>query len=175
MKLLVDSFPVLTFFIAYKLSDIYLATAVLIGATAVQLGGTWLWKRQVETIHGVTFLAVLIFGGVTLLLHDEIYIKWKPTIINLLFGTAFLASQFTSKPLIQRLLGQKIELPPKAWGGLNLMWGLFFLFLAGANLVVVYTFSTQVWVNFKLFGMLGLTLLFLLFQTLYLARYLREI
>lgn len=175
MKLLVDFFPVVLFFLAYKLYDIYAATAVLMGATTLQIGGTWLFKRRVEAMQWVTLLLVLLFGGVTLLLHNELYIKWKPTVVNLLFGLVFLASHFTSKPLIQRILAQNIELPKQVWSRLNLMWTLFFFFLAAANLLVVYAFSTEVWVNFKLFGMLGLTVIFVVLQTLYLARHVQEV
>lgn len=174
MKPLADLLPVLLFFAAYKLYDLYLATAVLMGATALQTGAIWLWKRRVETAQKVALLLVLLFGGATLLLHDELYIKWKPTAINLLFGLAFLLSQLTGKPLVQRMLEGRLELPEKVWRRLNLLWSGFFFFVAGANLAVLSLFSTEVWVNFKLFGLLGLTLLFLLLQALYLSRYLRE-
>ncbi len=175
MKLLFDFFPVILFFAAYKLQGIYVATLVAIVATFVQVGWLWLRHRRVETMHLVTLGLIVVFGGATLYLHDEQFIKWKPTVINWLFGLAFLASQFIGKkPFIQRMMGSNIELPPSVWTRLNLSWALFFLFLGSANLFVVYTFDTDTWVNFKLFGMLGLTLTFVIVQAFFLSRYLPE-
>ncbi|HEB78067.1 MAG TPA: septation protein A [Methylothermaceae bacterium] len=175
MKLLFDFFPIILFFAAYKLQGIYVATAVAIAATFVQVGWMWLRHRRVETMHLVTLGLIVVFGGATLYLHDEQFIKWKPTVINWLFGIAFLASQFIGKkPFIQRMMGGSIELPQPVWTRLNLSWALFFLFLGAINLFVVYTFDTDTWVNFKLFGMLGLTLSFVIVQAVFLSRYLPE-
>jgi len=175
MKLLFDFFPIILFFAAYKLQGIYVATLVAIVATFVQVGWLWLRHRRVETMHLVTLGLIVVFGGATLYLHDEQFIKWKPTVINWLFGLAFLASQFVgNKPFIQRMMGGNIELPPSVWARLNLSWALFFLFLGAANLFVVYAFDTDTWVNFKLFGMLGLTLAFVIVQAFFLSRYLPE-
>ncbi len=175
MKLLFDFFPIILFFAAYKLQGIYVATLVAIVATFVQVGWLWLCHRRVETMHLVTLGLIVVFGGATLYLHDEQFIKWKPTVINWLFGLAFLVSQFVGKkPFIQRMMGGNIELPPSVWSRLNLSWALFFLFLGAVNLFVVYIFDTDTWVNFKLFGMLGLTLAFVIVQALFLSRYLPE-
>ncbi len=175
MKLLFDFFPIILFFVAYKLQGIYVATLVAIVATFVQVGWLWLRHRRVETMHLVTLGLIVVFGGATLYLHDEQFIKWKPTVINWLFGLAFLVSQFVGeKPFIQRMMGGNIELPSSVWSRLNLSWALFFLFLGAVNLFVVYTFDTDTWVNFKLFGMLGLTLAFVVVQALFLSRYLPE-
>lgn len=175
MKLLFDFFPIILFFVAYKLEGIYAATVVAIAATFVQVGWMWLRHRRIETMHLVTLALIVVFGGATLYLHDEQFIKWKPTVINWLFGIAFLASQFFGdKPFIQRMMAGNIELPRPVWYRLNLSWALFFLFLGAVNLVVVYTFDTDTWVNFKLFGMLGLTLAFVILQAAFLSRYLPE-
>ncbi|OQX13135.1 MAG: septation protein A [Desulfobulbaceae bacterium A2] len=173
MKLLVDFFPILLFFIAFKLAGIYVATAVAIAAGFVQVGFFWLKKRTVEPMHLVTLGVIVVFGGLTLYLQNELFIKWKPTVINWLFGAVFLVSHlFGGKTMIERMLGGNLSLPTRIWRRLNLGWALFFLTLGGINLFVLYSFETATWVNFKLFGLLGLTLAFVVAQSLYLSRYL---
>ncbi|WP_123401220.1 septation protein A [Inmirania thermothiophila] len=172
MKLLVDFLPVLLFFAAYQLWDIYVATAAAIVAGALQVAWAWLRHGRVEPMPLVTLAVLVLFGGATLLLHDERFIKWKPTLVNWLFAAGFLASHFVGRrPLIQRLLAANIELPPPVWRRLSWMWIAFFAAMGVINLFVAYRFSTDVWVDFKLFGMLGLTLVFVLVQGLYLARH----
>ncbi len=175
MKLLVDFFPVLLFYIAYKLSDIYVATIVAIITSVIQVTAYRLIKKRFETMHLVTLGLIVLFGGATLLLHDELFIKWKPTIINWLFGLAFIGSQYIGRqPLVQRMMSNVVTMPAVKWRNLNLAWGLFFMALGGINLYVLYTFDTETWVNFKLFGMIGLTIGFVILQSLYIARYLKE-
>ena len=172
MKLLFDFFPIFLFFIAYKAFDIYIATAVAIAASFVQCLVSWLWQRKLEPMHLVTFGIVAIFGGLTLYLQDEMFIKWKPTVINWLFGVAFLISQWIGEaPLIQRMLSTNIDLPDHIWRKLNAGWWTFFFIIGAINLFVVYTFDTPTWVNFKLFGMMGLTLLFVIIQSVFLSKY----
>jgi intracellular septation protein len=176
MKFLFDLFPVLLFFIAYKTYDIYAATAVLIIACFVQTVGHWAIHRRFEKSHLITLVLVSLFGGATLLLQDEMFIKWKPSVINWIFGIAFIGSQFIGKqPFIQRMLGSQLELPQVIWRNLNSAWALFFFTLGFINLYVVYNYDTDTWVDFKLFGLMGLTLGFMLLQGLYLARYIKEI
>jgi intracellular septation protein len=175
MKLLFDFFPILLFFIAFKVYDIYVATAVAIAASFIQVGLSWLRMRKIEPMHLVTLAIIVVFGGLTLYLQDEQFIKWKPTAINWLFGIVFLASQWLGeKPMIERMMGSNanLNLPSPVWRTLNLWWTLFFFFLGGVNLFVMYTFDTATWVNFKLFGMLGLTFLFVVLQSFYLSRHL---
>ncbi len=175
MKLLFDFFPILLFFLAYKLYDIYAATLVAIAASCVQVTFAWFSTRRVEPMHLVTLVLIIVFGGLTLILKDELFIKWKPTVVNWLFGLAFLASQlFGRRTLIERMMRNNLALPGAIWRRLNLSWALFFLVLGGVNLFVVYTFDTDTWVNFKLFGMLGLTLVFVIIQSFYLSRYMIE-
>ena len=175
MKLLFDFFPILLFFIAYRIYDIYVATAVAIAATLLQVGFSWFKFRKLEPMHLVTLAIIVIFGGLTLYLHDETFIKWKPTIINWLFGIVFLASHWIGKKtMAERMFGKNFNPPKDLWNRLNILWILFFLVLGGLNLFVMYSFDTSTWVNFKLFGMLGLTLAFFIPQIFYLSRYLLE-
>ena len=174
MKLLADLFPVILFFIAYKAAGIYVATGVAIAASAAQVA----WNRwrhgRVETLHWATLGLIVVFGGLTLVLHDPVFIKWKPTLVNWLFATAFLGSAlFMERSLLQRMMGHAVVLPDPVWRRLNLAWVGFFLFAGAANLFVAYRFSEQAWVNFKLFGMLGLTLIFLLAQGFYLSKHMQ--
>lgn len=175
MKLLFDLFPVILFFIAFQLQGIYVATAVAIAATITQIGWVW-WRRgAVDTPLWVSLAVIVIFGGATLLLHDETFIKWKPTVLYWLFALALAGAQFfLGKNLIRAMLGEQMALPEPVWARLNLSWMAFFAAMGAANLVVAYTLSTEAWVNFKVFGTLGLLLLFVLAQGIVLAKYLQE-
>lgn len=183
MKLLYDLFPLLLFFAAFKLYDIYVATAVAIVATIVQVGGQWLKQRRFETMPLVTLGVLVVFGGLTLALRDDTFIKWKPTLVYWVLAALVLASQWIGRtPLLQRLLGNQIALPPAVWARQNLVWGLFFLALGALNLYVAFFFRPdldiaarqEIWVNFKVFGLLGITLLFLVVQGALLSRHLSE-
>lgn len=175
MKLLFDFFPILLFFVSFKLFDIYIATAVAIAASFVQLGISWFRTRKVEPMHLITFAIIVVFGGLTLYLQDELFIKWKPTVINWLFGIVFLASQVIGeKTMIERMMGANLVLPYEVWRRLNASWTVFFLLLGAVNLFVIYSFDTATWVNFKLFGMMGLTFLFVILQSIYLSRHIPE-
>lgn len=172
MKLLYDFFPILLFFFAFKFYGIYVATSVAIVATALQVAIVWFRTRKVEKMQIVTLLMIIIFGGATLLLEDELFIKWKPTVINWIFGLVFFGSQFIGgKPIVQRMMGSSLEMPDPVWRRLNTLWAVFFIFLGCANLFVIYRFDTNTWVNFKLFGMLGLMVAFVFIQAIYLSKY----
>lgn len=176
MKMLIDFLPVALFFIVYKTEDIYMATAVLIVASLVQTVGYRLWKGKFEQSHIITLVLVAAFGGLTLLLHDEMFIKWKPSVINWLFGAVFIGSMWIGKqPIIQRMLGGQVELPQDVWARLNMAWAGFFIALGFINLYVVYNFDTDTWVNFKLFGLMGLTIVFIIAQSLYMAKYINQL
>jgi intracellular septation protein len=175
MKFLFDLFPVILFFAAFKLFDIYVATAVAIAATFLQIG--WLkWKRRkVDTMMWVTLVIIVVFGGATLALHDETFIKWKPTVLYWLFGAVIAGGELLfRKNLIRAMLGEQVRLPDAAWTRLNWSWAGFFVFMGAANLYVAFNFSTDTWVNFKLFGGMGLMLLFVLLQAAFLARHIEE-
>lgn len=175
MKFLTDFFPILLFFIAYQLYDIYVATAVAIVSSVLQVGYAWFTRRKVEKMHLITMIMLLVFGGLTLLLRDPLFIKWKPTVVNWLFGAAFLGSQFIGeRNMVQRLMQHAVELPKAIWRRLNLAWALFFIASGVLNLYVAFSYSEEIWVNFKLFGMLGLTLVFVLLQAFYMARHIQD-
>jgi intracellular septation protein len=170
MQLFLDLLPVIAFFVAYKLAGIYFATGVLIVGVLLQTAVSWFRHRKVSPMLLTSAILVLVFGGLTLLVHDAVFIKWKPTIVNWLFAAAFLVSQFWKGPtLVQRMMGEQVKLEPQLWSRLNLMWIAFF-FVAGAlNLYVAFHFSEAAWVNFKLFGLFGLTLVFALAQGYWIA------
>lgn len=172
MKLLFDFFPVILFFIAYKIYDIYTATAVAIIAAIVQVTAYWIKHRRVEKMLLLSAALIVILGGFTIFFHQEVFIKWKPTAINWAFGLVFLGSHFIGdKPLIQRMLEENVSLPDPVWSRLNISWVSFFLLTGTANILVAYHFDTDTWVNFKLFGILGLTVIFVLLQAVYLSRH----
>lgn len=175
-KFFVDFFPILLFFIAYKLYDIFIATAVAIVASFVQVGFFWLQHRRFENMHLITLGLIVVLGGATLLLQDETFIKWKPSVVNWAFALVFLGSQFIGKKnLIQRMMEGQIKVSSeRVWFHLNMGWITFFTVIGFVNLYVAFNFDTDTWVNFKLFGMMGLTLLFVIAQAFYLARYVLE-
>jgi intracellular septation protein len=213
MKFLVDFFPVLLFFVAYKLWGIFIATGVAVGASIAQVGAVWLRRRRVEPMHLATLAILVVFGGLTLLLQDQVFIMWKPSVINWLFAAVFFGSRFVGdKTLVERMMSHAIEVPSQIWSRLNNMWVLFFLAMGAANLYVASGFFSaeerlrsatgrtdidltqcaelfdgavlelcrtahtleETWVNFKLFGMLGLTIAFVIVQAFYLARHVRD-
>jgi len=175
MKFLFDIFPVLLFFVAYKLADIYVATAVAIGATCVQIAWVWFRGRKVETMLWVSLAIIAVFGGATLLLHDETFIKWKPTVLYWLFSASLLVAEWVfGKNLIRTMMGTQVELPDSVWSKLNLSWCLFFSIMGVLNLYVAFNYSTDTWVNFKLFGGTGLMLLFVLGQAVVLAKFVED-
>ncbi|MEQ1582379.1 MAG: septation protein A [Steroidobacteraceae bacterium] len=170
MHLLFDFFPVIAFFVAYKLADIYVATGVIIAAVIIQVAVQWFRHRKVSPMTLISGALVLIFGTITLLVHDKTFIQWKPTVLNWLFGAGFLVSQFFGEqPVIQRLMGANLTLERPVWIKLNMMWVAFFLVMGALNLYVAFSFEESTWVNFKLFGMLGLTMVFALLQGVWLS------
>jgi intracellular septation protein len=172
MKFLFDLLPVLLFFAAYKLYDIWVATVVAIAAAVVQVGLTWVRHRRVEKMHLVTLALIVVLGGATLAFHDETFIKWKPTLVNWLFAVVFLGSQFIGeRNLVERMMSHAVSVPRVIWSRLNLAWVTFFTVLGVVNLYVAFTFDTDTWVDFKLYGLMGLTLGFVVAQSFYLARH----
>jgi len=175
MKFLFDLFPVILFFIAYKFAGIYAATGVAMAATFAQIGWLWFRGRKIDTMLWVSLVIITVFGGMTLALHDETFIKWKPTVLYWAFAAVLLGGTlFFRKNLMRTLLAEQMELPEAAWKTVNWSWIGFFVFMGVANLVVAFNFSTDDWVNFKLFGGMGLMLVFVLGQGLLLSKYLEE-
>lgn len=175
MKFLFDLFPVILFFIAFKAFDIYVATGVVIAATILQIGWVWHRHRKVDTMLWVSLGLVVVFGGATLLLHDETFIKWKPTILYWLFAAVLFGSaQFFKRNLIRRMLEEQVQAPDALWGWLNLAWVGFFSVMGVLNLYIAFNFPTDTWVSFKLFGGMGLMVVFIIAQGLMLAKYVPE-
>ena len=174
MKFLVDFFPIVLFFIAYKFGGIYVATSVAIVTSVIQVSYEWFRYRKIELMQWVTLGLIVLLGGATLLLHNEIFIKWKPTVINWVLAVLFLGSHYLGKePLIKRMMNSQVTLPDSVWAKLSFSWVGFFFVSGLANIYVAYHFSTNTWVDFKLFGVLGLTVLFVLLQAAYLSRHLK--
>jgi len=177
MKFFVDFFPVLAFFIAYfmpqdRSQGIYWATAAAIVASVIQVSATRLIYKKVEKMHLFTMIIILVLGSATLLLQDKRFIMWKPTVVNWAFGVVFFASQFIGKKnIIRRMMEKNFSAKDSVWTALNLSWVCFFMLMGIINLVVAFNFSEETWVNFKMFGMLGLTIVFAIGQSLFLARH----
>jgi len=175
MKFLFDIFPVVLFFIAFKFSDIYVATAVAMGATFLQIGWVWLRHRKVDNMLWVSLAVIVVFGGATLLLQDETFIKWKPTVLYWLFAAVLaVAALAFRKNLIRAMMEAQVALPEVVWGKLLASWIAFFAMMGALNLIVAFNFSTDAWVNFKLFGGIGLMLVFIVLQGLMLARHIDD-
>lgn len=197
-KLLFDLFPIVVFFVAYKLGDanaeatrafmagiglpqpvgagekpgIYLATVLAIVASFGQIAWVKLRGQAIETMMWVSLGLIVVFGGATLWLHDESFIKWKPTVLYWLFAGIIFGAAAFRRNVIRSLMQTQMELPDPAWSRLNASWGGFFAFMGLANLFVAFNFSTDTWVNFKLFGSLGLMLVFVVAQSMMLTKYL---
>lgn len=204
MKFLFDSLPVILFFVIFKWGEshaeaaqglasaylgglvsgagptaaqapILLATAVAILATFAQIGYLVARRRKVDTMLWVSLAIIVVFGGATIYFNNETFIKWKPTVLYWLFAAVLLGSSlFFNKNLIRALMEQQMALPNSVWHRLNLSWVAFFLAMGLLNLFVAYSFSTAVWVNFKMFGGIGLMLAFVVAQSLLLSRYLKD-
>lgn len=188
VKQLIDFIPLLLFFIIYKteprtldlaghsiaVGGIFSATAFLIGSSLIVYGVLFLRQRRLEKGQWLTLAGCLVFGGMTLAFHSETFLKWKAPVVNWLFALAFLGSHFIgNKVLIQRMMGHALTLPSAIWNRLNIAWIIFFIVCGAANLFVAFTFE-RYWVDFKVFGSLGMTLLFLICQGIYLSRHLHE-
>ncbi len=180
MQALLDFLPVIAFVTAYWLTgEMSTAIVVIMGAVALQVLATWLLKRELNKMLIASAALVFVLGGVSLVLDNPIFFKWKPTGLYWLFAAAFLGSQFIGeKPLAKRMMQavspDEINLPEGVWSRLNLAWVGFFIFAGAANIYVAYNFEESVWVNFKLFGLFGITFVFLLLQTFWLSRYMDD-
>ena len=175
MKFLFDLFPVLLFFVAFKFWGIYTATAVAMAATLCQVGWSWLRHRKVDTMLWVSLSIIVIFGGATLWLHDETFIKWKPTVLYWLFSIILLGADILfRRNLIRAMMEKQLTLPAPVWRNLNLSWAAFFVVMGAVNLYVAFHFPTETWVNFKLFGATGLMLVFIVAQGLLLSRHIEH-
>jgi intracellular septation protein len=173
MQLLADYFPLLLFFLAFKWQGIYVATAVAIAASVVQIA--WFkWIGRLSAVHWISFAIIAVFGGATLILHDEVFIKWKPTVLYGLFGTILAVGKLAFRRDLICYLLRDITLPPAVWTRVTWSWASFFAVMATLNWYVAFHFPTETWVNFKVWGGIGLFLAFALAQGLVLARHIAE-
>ncbi|GMV54783.1 MAG: hypothetical protein AMXMBFR6_05880 [Betaproteobacteria bacterium] len=195
MKFLFDLFPVILFFASYRLAShapataqswfamigmgipatqapILVATVAAIAGTVMQVLWLMLRRRKIDTMLWISLVLIVVFGGATLVLHDATFIKWKPTVLYWLFALVLAGSAaLFGRNLLKSMMGAQLEMPERAWGRLNLAWAGFFALMGGVNLFVAYRFSESTWVDFKLYGSMGLMLLFIIAQAFFLARY----
>jgi intracellular septation protein len=174
MKILIDFFPLLLFFGAYKLYNIYVATGVLMAATVVQMVVIYTMERRLQMMHKITLVLILIFGTLTLTLQDERFIKWKPTVLYAAMSIGLACAFWVwRKNFLKLLLGNQLELPDFVWRNLNIAWTIYCAFMAVLNGYVAAYYSTEDWVNFKLWGYV-FPLTFILGQGIYIAKYLKS-
>ena len=176
-KFLFDLFPLILFFAAYKFYGLYVATGVAMVASVGQILWIKLRGNPIEGTHWINLVVIIVFGGATLWLQNEAFIKWKPTVLYWLFGGVLLFSQlFLKRNLMQKLLGEKIKMPDAAWSRLNVSWASFFILAGALNLFVAFSglFSEDMWVNFKVFGLMGLLILFVIGQSIWLGKHIEH-
>ena len=174
MKLLIDFFPIILFFVAFKVWNIYVATGIAIVATVLQVAYLRWRNGKVEPMQWMSLGVIVLFGGATLLAHDETFIMWKPTVLYWLMGGALAIGQlFFKKDLIKSLMGAQMQLPDSAWRTACWSWVGFFAAMGCLNLWVAYNYDLDTWVNFKLFGGMGLMAVFVVVQALYLSRFMK--
>jgi intracellular septation protein len=171
MKQLIDFIPLIIFFALYKMYDIYAATGALIVATAIQIALTYFLYKKVEKMQLVTFIIVTIFGGMTIFFHNDDFIKWKVTIIYALFAIGLLVTQYMGKPVIKGMLDKEISLPDAVWQKINWAWVGFFSLCAVVNVYIAFRLPLDVWVNFKVFGLLAATFTFMLLTGAYIYKH----
>lgn len=173
-KLLFDLFPIILFFVAFKMADIYVATGVAIVASIAQIVWLKVKGQRVEVMQWISLAIIVVFGGLTLLLHDEAFIKWKPTILYWAFALILIGGRLAGRNLLRSVMGAQLSLPTPVWDRLGWLWTGFFAAMGAINLAVAYGFDTETWVNFKLFGTLVLTVIFVIGQGAYLSRHIKE-
>ena len=174
MRFLIDFFPIALFFGAYKLHDIYVGTAVLMAATVLQSAIIYAMDRKLQTMQKATLVLVLVFGALTLGLHDERFIKWKPTVLYTGMALGLAAALWIwKKNFLQLLLGSQLRLPAAVWSRLTVAWIVYFLFMAASNAYVALAFTTEAWMDFKLWGY-AFPIAFLIGQGIYVTPYLKD-
>ncbi|MCG9596881.1 septation protein A [Vibrio sp. Isolate25] len=172
MKQQIDFIPLIIFFVLYKMHDIYVATGALIIATAIQLVITYALYKKIEKMQLITFVMVALFGGMTIFLHDDDFIKWKVTIVYIVFAIGLAVSHVIGKSAIKGMLGKEINLPDHVWSKVTWAWVAFFSFCAGVNVYIAFKLPLDVWVNFKVFGLLAATFGFTLITGIYIYKHL---
>lgn len=176
-KFLFDLFPLILFFVAFKFSDIFTATAVAIAAGVGQFVWLKLTGKAIEATHWINLSVIVVFGGATLFFQNDVFIKWKPTVLYWLFSAILLGGKwFTGRNLMQKLMGKQVDMPAAAWDKLNYSWAIFFIFSGALNLYVAFSgaFTEAQWVNFKVFGLMALLLLFVIAQSIWLGKHMKD-
>jgi len=177
-KFFFDLFPIALFFAAYRYSnDIFLATKVAIVASIAQFIWLRVRRKPIEITHWIGLIVVVLFGGITIWLQDDVFVKWKPTVLYWIFGLALIGARlFWGRNLIRRVMGAQIQLSDPVWERLNISWALFFLIAGAINLYVAFSghFTQSQWVDFKLFGLMGLMVIFVIGQSIWLSRHIQE-
>jgi intracellular septation protein len=172
MKQLIDFIPLIIFFAVYKFANIYVATGALMAATVIQIIALQVLYKKIEKGNWITLILVLIFGAMTLFFHNDMFIKWKVTVLYAAFGLALWISLFMKKPLMKQFLGKEMQLPESVWNKVTFFWGLFFWIIGAINIYVAFYLPTETWVDFKVFGVFGLMLLCVIATGAYIYRYL---
>ena len=176
MKFLIDFFPILLFFVAFKVWGVYVATGVAIAATIAQIIYLRIKNGKVEPMQWISLGLIVVFGGATLISHNDTFIKWKPTVLYWVMAAALLGSQWLmGKNLIQKLMSAQVQLPQPVWDKLNYSWAIFFVLMGALNIWVAHQFDLDTWVTFKMFGGLGLMVVFVVAQAMYLSRHIQEV
>lgn len=176
-KFLFDLFPLILFFIAFRMSDIFTATAVAIAAGLLQFAWLKLRRKTIEAMHWINLAVIIVFGGATLFFQNDAFIKWKPTVLYWVFATALLGGKWIFKRnIMHKLMGEQIDLPAAAWDRLNFSWAGFFILCGAINLYVAFSgqFTDTQWVNFKVFGLMILMIIFVIAQSIWLSRHMKE-
>jgi intracellular septation protein len=173
MKQLFEFFPLIVFFVVYYKSDkdLYLSITAVIIATLISLVALYIKERKISTMMLVSTVILIVFGGLSIFLKNDIFFKMKPTIINALFAIILICSTFLNKPVLKLLLNSSMKLTDQGWSLMNKLWSGFFIFLALLNEIVWRTQTTDVWVNFKVFGIMGITIVFTIIQIPLLKRH----
>ncbi len=173
MKQLFEFFPLIVFFVVYYKSDkdLYLSITAVIIATLISLVALYIKERKISTMMLVSTVILIVFGGLSIFLKNDIFFKMKPTIINALFAIILIGSTYFNKPVLKLLLNSSMKLTDQGWSLMNKLWSGFFIFLALLNEIVWRTQTTDVWVNFKVFGIMGITIVFTIIQIPLLKKY----
>jgi intracellular septation protein len=174
MKFLFEVFPVALFFVAIQIWDIFVATAVAIVGTFLQVGWLAARRKKIPTMLWASLAIIVVFGGLTLYLRDKTFILWKPTVLYWLFGAVLAGGALAGRNLIRALLSEQMSLPDPVWRRLNWSWVGFFAFMGALNLYVAYNYSEKTWASFKLFGGIGLMIVFVVLQSAFLAKYVED-
>jgi len=174
MNFLVDFLPIVVFYVTYKFVNLYFATGVAIAMTVVMLAWMKLTGRQIEPMRWASLVIIVVFGGATLLFQDETFIKWKPTVLYGLFVLLLVGARLRGRNALAGMMRNQLTLPDSVWNRLSAMWVGFFFLMAVLNLLIAYRFDTETWVNFKLFGATGLTVVNVLLQAVYVNRHLQQ-